>query len=58
MRLRSKKREVKDVESRRKVKVNSSDWLDNPDRYLIELAGTRLSYAQYDNPPPEASGSK
>ncbi|XP_045119651.1 uncharacterized protein LOC123509425 [Portunus trituberculatus] len=53
-----KKREVKDVESRRKVKVNSSDWLDNPDRYLIELAGTRLSYAQYDNPPPEASGSK
>ncbi|KAG0711978.1 hypothetical protein GWK47_019461 [Chionoecetes opilio] len=53
-----KKREVKDVEGRRKVKVNSSDWLDNPDRYLIELAGTRPSYAQYDNPPPEASGTK
>lgn len=53
-----KKKEVKDVESRRKVKMNSSDWLNNPDRYLIELAGTRLSYAQYDTPPHEASGSK
>lgn len=53
-----KKREVKDTESRRKVKMNSSDWLDNPDRYLIELAGTRLSYAQYDNPPPGGSGTK
>lgn len=53
-----KKREVKDTENRRKVKLNSSDWLDNPDRYLIELAGTRLSYAQYDNPQPEASGTK
>ncbi|KAG7172107.1 uncharacterized protein LOC121862450 [Homarus americanus] len=47
-----KKREVRDVENRRKVKLNSSDWLDNPDRYLIELAGTRLSYAQYDMPKP------
>lgn len=47
-----KKREIRDVENRRKVKLNSSDWLDNPDRYLIELAGTRLSYAQYDTPAP------
>lgn len=47
-----KKREVKDTENRRKVKMNSSDWLDNPDRYLIELAGTRTSYAQYDKPTP------
>ncbi|XP_069166484.1 uncharacterized protein [Procambarus clarkii] len=53
-----KKREVKDVENRRKVKLNSSDWLDNPDRYLIELAGTRVSYAQYDSPPPEKDSSK
>lgn len=53
-----KKREVKDTENRRKVKVNSADWLDNPDRYLIELAGTRLSYAQYDKPSPGgASGT-
>lgn len=56
--MEMKKREAKDTENRRKVKINSSDWLDNPDRYLIELAGTRLSYAQYDNPKPGASGTK
>ncbi|XP_042862530.1 uncharacterized protein LOC122247364 [Penaeus japonicus] len=43
-----KKREVKDSENRRKVNLNSVDWVDNPDRYLLELAGGRPTYAQYD----------
>ncbi|CAL4066993.1 unnamed protein product [Meganyctiphanes norvegica] len=43
-----KLREIKDVEKRRKVNLNSVDWKDNPDRYLLELAGTRSNYAMYD----------
>lgn len=53
-----KKREVRDTENRRKVKINKADWLDNPDRYLIEMAGNRLNYAQYErNAPGGASGN-
>lgn len=42
--LQIKDWEVKQVESQRKVKITSADWLDHPDRYLLELAG-RPSYA-------------
>ncbi|XP_065226218.1 uncharacterized protein LOC135849645 [Planococcus citri] len=42
--LQIKDWEVKQAESNRKVKITSSDWLDHPDRYLLELAG-RTSYA-------------
>ncbi|KAK3890741.1 hypothetical protein Pcinc_005315 [Petrolisthes cinctipes] len=53
-----KKRESRDTENRRKVKIDKSDWLDNPDRYLIEMAGNRLNYAQYEtNSPGGASGN-
>ncbi|XP_046387105.1 LOW QUALITY PROTEIN: uncharacterized protein LOC124156543 [Ischnura elegans] len=38
-----KKWEVKQAEKQRKVKLTSSDWVDHPDRYLLELAG-RQSY--------------
>ncbi|KAK7598222.1 hypothetical protein V9T40_006457 [Parthenolecanium corni] len=44
MQLQIKDWEVKQVESQRKVKITSTDWLDHPDRYLLELAG-RPSYA-------------
>lgn len=53
-----KKREVRDTENRRKVKINKADWLDNPDRYLIEMAGNRQNYAQYErNESGGASGN-
>ncbi|XP_071449047.1 uncharacterized protein [Hetaerina americana] len=38
-----KKWEVKQAEKQRQVKLTSSDWVDHPDRYLLELAG-RQSY--------------
>lgn len=43
-----KKHEIKDTEKRRKVNLNTVDWVDNPDRYLLEMAGSRPTYAQYD----------
>lgn len=46
--VEQKKREVRDSENRRKVNLNTVDWVDNPDRYLLELAGGRPTYAQYD----------
>lgn len=46
--LQIKDWEVKQAENNRKVKITSSDWLDHPDRYLLELAG-RPSYATSSN---------
>ncbi|XP_067015802.2 uncharacterized protein [Anabrus simplex] len=42
--LEVKKWEVKQAERQRQVKLRSEDWLDHPDRYLLELAG-RQTYA-------------
>lgn len=41
--LEIKKWQVKEAEKQRVVKLSASDWLDHPDRYLLELAG-RASY--------------
>ncbi|XP_066958540.1 uncharacterized protein [Macrobrachium rosenbergii] len=43
-----KKHEIRDSEKRKKINLNSVEWVDNPDRYLLELAGSRPNYAQYD----------
>ncbi|XP_063220459.1 uncharacterized protein LOC134529867 isoform X2 [Bacillus rossius redtenbacheri] len=39
-----KKWQVEQAEQARQVKLNPRDWVNNPDRYLLELAG-RQSYA-------------
>lgn len=38
-----KKWEVREAEKQRVVKLSADDWLDHPDRYLLELSG-RQSY--------------
>ena len=38
-----KKWEVKEAEKQRVVKLSADDWLDHPDRYLLEMSG-RQSY--------------
>ncbi|CAG9815070.1 unnamed protein product [Phaedon cochleariae] len=43
--LEVKKWEVKEAERQRTVKLSAADWLDHPDRYLLELAG-RPQYHQ------------
>lgn len=43
--LEVKKWEVKEAERQRSVKLSAADWLDHPDRYLLELAG-RPQYHQ------------
>lgn len=43
--LEVKKWEVKEAERQRNVKFSADDWLDHPDRYLLELAG-RPQYHQ------------
>ncbi|XP_030759581.1 uncharacterized protein LOC115884983 isoform X2 [Sitophilus oryzae] len=43
--LEVKKWEVKEAERQRVVKLSADDWLDHPDRYLLELAG-RPQYHQ------------
>ncbi|XP_077299419.1 uncharacterized protein LOC143920410 [Arctopsyche grandis] len=40
-----KKWQVKEAERQRQVKLSASDWIDHPDRYLLELAGR----PQYNN---------
>lgn len=40
-----KKWQVKEAEKQRSVKMSAADWLDNPDRYLLELGGR----PQYNN---------
>uniref|UniRef100_A0A1B6DBB8 TLDc domain-containing protein n=1 Tax=Clastoptera arizonana TaxID=38151 RepID=A0A1B6DBB8_9HEMI len=40
-----KKWQVKQIEKERTVKLSASDWVDHPDRYLLELAG-RPNYSQ------------
>lgn len=40
-----KKWQVKEAERQRCVKLSAADWLDHPDRYLLELAGR----PQYNN---------
>ncbi|XP_050302339.1 uncharacterized protein LOC126740391 isoform X2 [Anthonomus grandis grandis] len=43
--LEVKKWEVKEAEKQRTLKLSAADWLDHPDRYLLELAG-RPQYHQ------------
>lgn len=43
-----KKQAVKDAENARKVKLNAVEWKDNPDRYLLDLAGSRPAYARFE----------
>ncbi|KAG5881069.1 hypothetical protein JTB14_020400 [Gonioctena quinquepunctata] len=43
--LEVKKWELKEAERQRTVKLSAADWLDHPDRYLLELAG-RPQYHQ------------
>lgn len=43
--LEIKKWQVKEAERQRCVKLSADDWLDHPDRYLLELAGR----PQYNN---------
>lgn len=31
--------QVKEAERQRQVKLSAADWLDHPDRYLLQLAG-------------------
>lgn len=40
-----KKWQVKEAERQRAVKLSASDWLDHPDRYLLEMSGR----PQYNN---------
>lgn len=40
-----KKWQVTEAERQRTVKLTSSDWIDHPDRYLLELGGR----PQYNN---------
>lgn len=40
-----KKWQVKEAERQRTVKMSASDWLDHPDRYLLEMSGR----PQYNN---------
>lgn len=42
--LQIKDWEVKQAEKNRKVKMTAADWLDHPDRYLLEMAG-RQTYS-------------
>ncbi|XP_033337895.1 uncharacterized protein LOC117227074 [Megalopta genalis] len=46
--LEIKKWQVKEAEKQRIVKLSASDWIDHPDRYLLELAG-RASYNNETN---------
>jgi hypothetical protein len=34
-----KKWQVKQAERQRQVKISAADWVDHPDRYLLELGG-------------------
>lgn len=40
-----KKWQVKEAEKQRSIKMSTREWLDHPDRYLLELAG-RPQYHQ------------
>lgn len=40
-----KKWQVTEAERQRTVKLTSADWIDHPDRYLLELGGR----PQYNN---------
>lgn len=40
-----KKWQIKEAERQRTVKLSASDWIDHPDRYLLELSGR----PQYNN---------
>jgi hypothetical protein len=40
-----KKWQIKEAERNRTVKLTASEWMDHPDRYLLELSGR----AQYNN---------
>ncbi|XP_076048377.1 uncharacterized protein LOC143029577 [Oratosquilla oratoria] len=46
--MEAKTRERREAEKCRRVNLNTVEWKDNPDRYLLELAGGRPNYAHYD----------
>ncbi|KPJ01097.1 hypothetical protein RR46_00416 [Papilio xuthus] len=37
--LEVKKWQVREAERQRNVKLSAADWIEHPDRYLLELAG-------------------
>lgn len=43
--LEVKKWQVREAERQRQVKLSAADWIEHPDRYLLELAGR----PQYNN---------
>ncbi|CAH2093336.1 unnamed protein product [Euphydryas editha] len=43
--LEVKKWQVREAERQRQVKISAADWIEHPDRYLLELAGR----PQYNN---------
>ncbi|KAL4710126.1 hypothetical protein ACJJTC_016528 [Scirpophaga incertulas] len=43
--LEIKKWQIKEVEKQRQVKLSAAEWMEHPDRYLLELAGR----PQYNN---------
>jgi len=47
--LEIKKWQVKQAEQQRVVKLTAADWADHPDRFLLEMGGSRQSYSV---PPP------
>lgn len=42
-----KKWEAKECEKQKKVNLNAGAWTDNPDKYLLELAGTYQDYGHH-----------
>lgn len=43
--LEIKKWQIREAEKQRQVKLSAADWMEHPDRYLLELAGR----PQYNN---------
>lgn len=39
-----KKWQVTEAERQRTVKLTSADWIDHPDRYLLQLASSKQDY--------------
>lgn len=39
MQLDIKKWQIKEAERQRTVKLTAADWMDHPDRFLLELGG-------------------
>lgn len=44
-----KKWQVREAEKQRVVKLSADDWLDHPDRYLLEMSGRQSYVTQKEN---------